>query len=282
MSKQKIGAIQVFLAALCWSFSGVFSKWLPWSAFTIIGMRSITALVALGVTRKSFKVRMSKGNILGALGMCLTSVLLLMSMKLTTSANAIVLQYAMPVVVIGLCWIVYKQKPTAKDVVTSVFVLCGVILCSWKGLTEGGGRLLGDILGLLSAFTYALVFFCAKLPDTDACEYSYLGAIMCLPFSLYAFFDPNMTTEPVHFLGIAAMGLCLAGGYFFISLSLKNVSPVTSALLANLEPVLNPIWVFLFVGENPGRMSIIGAAVVIITVTVYSLIKDKKQDAGNA
>ena len=173
MSKQKIGAIQVFLAALCWSFSGVFSKWLPWSAFTIIGMRSITALVALGITRKSFKVRMSKGNILGALGMCLTSVLLLMSMKLTTSANAIVLQYAMPVVVIGLCWIVYKQKPTAKDVITSVFVLCGVILCSWKGLTEGGGRLLGDILGLLSAFTYALVFFCAKLPDTDACEYSY-------------------------------------------------------------------------------------------------------------
>ena len=105
---------------------------------------------------------------------------------------------------------------------------------------------------------------------------------MCLPFSLYAFFDPNMTTEPVHFLGIAAMGLCLAGGYFFISLSLKNVSPVTSALLANLEPVLNPIWVFLFVGENPGRMSIIGAAVVIITVTVYSLTKDKKQDTGNA
>ena len=114
MNKRTIGAIQVFLAALCWSFSGVFSKWLPWSAFTIIGMRSITAVIALGISNKSFKVRLSKGNILGALGMCLTSVLLLAAMKLTTSANAIVLQYAMPVVVIGMCWVVYRQKPSAK------------------------------------------------------------------------------------------------------------------------------------------------------------------------
>ena len=139
MNKRTIGAIQVFLAALCWSFSGVFSKWLPWSAFTILGMRSFTAVLALGLTRKSFKVRMSKGNILGALGMCITCVLFLSAMNLTSAANAIVLQYAMPVVVIGLCWLVFKQKPTIKDVVTSVFVLCGVILCSWKGLTEGGG-----------------------------------------------------------------------------------------------------------------------------------------------
>lgn len=277
MNKRTIGAIQVFLAALCWSFSGVFSKWLPWSAFTILGMRSFTAVLALALTRKSFKVPMTKGNILGALGMCVTCVLFLSAMKLTSAANAIVLQYAMPVVVIALCWIVFKQKPTAKDIITSVFVLAGVVLCSWKGLTEGGGKLTGDILAILSAFTYALVFFCARLPGTDTHAYSYLGAIMCTPFSIYAFFDPGMTTEPIHFLGIAAMGLCLAGGYFFISLSLKNVSPVTSALLANLEPVLNPIWVFIFVGENPGRMSIIGAAVVIITVTIYSLIKDKKK-----
>ena len=282
MNKRKIGAIQVFLAALCWSFSGVFTKWLPWSSFTIIGMRSFTAMLALAISRKSFKVRLSKGNILGALGMSLTSILFLTATKFTSSANAIVLQYAMPVVVIALCWIVFKQKPSAKDVVTSVFVLCGVILCSWKGLTEGGGKLLGDILGLLSAFSYALVFFCAKLPNTDAREYSYLGAIMCLPFSLYAFFDPNMTVQPIHLLGVAAMGLCLAGGYFFISLSLKNVSPVTSALLANLEPVLNPIWTFLFIGENPGKMSIIGAAMVIITVTVYSLLKDKKKNIDAA
>lgn len=282
MNKQKIGAIQVFLAALCWSFSGVFTKYLPWSSFTIIGMRSFTAVLALGLSRKSFKVRLSKGNILGALGMSATCVLFLTATKFTSSANAIVLQYAMPVVVIALCWMVYKQKPSVKDVVTSVFVLCGVILCSWEGLTGGGGKLLGDMLGLLSAFTYALVFFCAKLPNTDAREYSYLGAIMCLPFSAYAFFDPKMTVEPVHLLAVAVMGLCLAGGYFFISLSLKNVSPVTSALLANLEPVLNPIWVFLFIGENPGRMSILGAAVVIITVTVYSLLKDKKQGGESA
>lgn len=280
MSKQKIGALEVFLAALCWSFAGVFCKWLPWSSFTIIGMRSITAALVLGLSRKSFKTRLSRGNWLGALGMSATSVLFLSATKLTSSANAIVLQYAAPAVVIALCWIVFGQKPSGRDILVAALVLCGVVLCSWKGLSEGGGRLLGDILGILSALTYSLVFFCAKLKDANALDYNYLGALLCLPFSLYAFFDPNMTMKFTHLLAIAAMGLCLAGGYYFISRSLTRVSPITSALLANLEPVLNPIWVFLFLGEDPGRMSVIGSAVVILTVTVYSLTKDKKQASG--
>ena len=277
MRKQKIGALQVLMGAICFSFAGVFTKWLPWSSWTLIGMRSITCALLLGLTRKSFKPRISKGVLLGAVGMAVTGILFITATKLTSAANAIVLQYAMPIVVIGLCWLVYKQKPSRTDSITAVCVLAGVILCSWEGITGGGGKLTGDLLALASAVSYSLVFFCARLPGTNALDYTYLGALMTLPFCIFACFDPAVSAEPVHWLAVAAMGMCLGGGYFFISRSLSNVHPVTSALIANLEPVLNPLWVFLFLGEDPGVYTIVGMVVVIVAVSIYSVVGLKEK-----
>ena len=76
----------------------------------------------------------------------------------------------------------------------------------------------------------------------------------------------------VHWLTAIALGFCLAGGYFFISKSMRNVSPVSAALLSNLEPILNPVWAFLLVGERPGRLTVVGAAIVLAAATVYALL----------
>ncbi len=270
MSKSRLGALQVALAAVSWSFAGVFSKSLPWNAFTTNGMRSLIAALLLALARGTPKVKLTKGTLLGAAGVAATSVLYMAATKLTTSANAIVLQYAMPVFVILFSWIFYGQRPSAKHVVIAAFIMAGVVLCSWDGLR--GGNPLGDALAILSAVTFALVFFCARLPGADPRDYSYVGMILCAPFALCAFSDPGMSADPVHWLIALGLGVCLAGGYFFISRSMNNVSPISAALLANLEPILNPIWVFLFVGERPDPLTILGAGIVLVTATIYSLL----------
>ena len=270
MSKSRLGALQVALAAVCWSFAGVFSKSLTWNAFTTNGVRSLIAALLLAFARGTPKVRLTRGTALGAVGVALTSLLFMMANKLTTSANAIVLQYAMPVFVILFSWLFYGQKPGARQLVIAAFIMAGVVLCGWDGLS--GGNLLGDALALLSAVTFAMVFFCARMPGADPRDYSYLGLICCTPFALFGFFDPAMSANPAHWLIVLGMGFCLAGGYYFISLSMNNVSPISAALLANLEPILNPIWVFLFLGERPGALTIAGAAIVLVTATIYSLL----------
>ena len=80
-----------------------------------------------------------------------------------------------------------------------------------------------------------------------------------------------MTGAPAHWLAMLAMGGCLAMGYYLISLGMAKTSPVSAALLANLEPVLNPVWVFVFLGEAPGVLTIVGAGIVLVAATVYSL-----------
>ncbi len=277
MNKNRLGALQVAAAAVSWSFAGVLGKSLPWNSFTINGMRSLVAALLLALARGTPKVRLTRGTLLGALGVALTSVLFMAATKLTSSANAIVLQYAMPVFVILFSWLFFGQKPSPRHLVIAAFIMAGVILCSWDGLT--GGNPLGDGLAILSAVTFSLVFFCARMPGADPRDYSYLGMVLCAPFALNAFFDPAVSLrQPLHWLIALGLGVCLAGGYFFISKSMSNVSPISAALLANLEPILNPVWVFLFLGEQPGALTILGSAIVLVTATVYSLLPAREGD----
>ena len=246
------------LSMLIFGTVGILRRYLPLSS----GL--------LAFARGTPKVRFTKGTLLGAGGVALTSILYIAATKLTTSANAIVLQYAMPVFVILFSWICFGQRPTAKHLVIAAFILAGVVLCSWDGLS--GGNVLGDGIALLSAVTYALVFFCARIPGADPRDYSYLGMVFCAPFALSACFDPGVSPNPLHWLIALGLGLCLAGGYFFISRSMANVSPISAALLANLEPILNPLWVLIFLGERPGPLTLVGSAIVLVTATAYSLL----------
>ncbi|MCQ2436773.1 MAG: DMT family transporter [Clostridia bacterium] len=269
MSENRKGALFVALAAISWSFAGVLCKYLPWSSLTLNGFRNLVATILLIISRGTWKVKLSKGNCLGALGVMGTSLTFMLSTKITSAANAIVIQYAMPVFVVLFCWLFYKQVPTKGNIITVLVILFGVFLCSAEGM--GNGAIVGDLLALVSAVTFALVFFCSKLPDTDAQSYSYLGLILGIPFSLAAFWDPNFVIAPQYVLSVVGMGFALAFGYIFIAKGLSRTSPLTAAILANIEPVLNPVWVFLFLGDAPGVLTIVGAAIVLITATIYSV-----------
>ena len=274
----KKGMLYVAMGAVSWSFAGVLCKFIPWNPFTINGIRSLFAAILMAILRKGVKVRLTRGNILGALGVSVTCILYMIALKFTTAANAIVLQYAMPVFVIAFCWISYKQKPGMSNIVTAAFVIFGVILCSWEGITGqagGSNHAFGDGIALLSAVTFSLVFFCSRLPDADSQEYSYLGLVMCTPFALYAFFDSSMTVESAHWGAAVLLACALGFGYFFMAKGMKSVTPISAALISNLEPILNPIWVFMFMGENPGALTIVGAVIVLTAATVYTLFGNK-------
>lgn len=267
--KDKKGILLVVLAALSWSVAGVLGKYTTWSPLATAGMRAIVAAIIMAIVRGGIKIKITKGNLLGAFGCAATSILFIIANKLTTSANAIVLQYAMTAVVILLNWLVYRQKPTKRDAFTCVCVITGVALCSADELSGGG--MLGNLLAIITAFTFALVFFCSRMPDANATDYNFLGILLCTPFVLFAFGDAGATLTTSNILAQLGMGLGLSGGYIFISKGMKTVSPLSAAITSNIEPVLNPLWVFIFLGEAPGILAIVGAVIVLGTVTWYSL-----------
>lgn len=261
----------VATAGLCWSFAGLLSKFAPWSALSLVGFRALLAVLMLGGIRRSFRPVHSVGNWLGGIGVIGSAILFIYANKLTSAANAIVLQYAMPAVVVVLQAVLFRVIPKKKDVIAVVLVIAGVFLCFYQGL--GGGTFVGDLLALLSSVTWAMVFLVIRMPNVDAMSYAYMGNLLGCGFLLAMPFDPGIGVGgSAGWLAATAMGLCLGAGYLCFGKGLgAGLSPTVAAIVANVEPILNPTWVFLFLGENPGALAILGAVIVLATVTWHSV-----------
>lgn len=276
------GPLFVVLSAVAWSFSGVLSQGLMWNGFTKTGVRGIVASLIFAAFRKSFKVKITFGLVLGALGVALTSLLYMSATLYTSASNAIVLQYSMPAYVILLNLLVFHQKPRLRDIITVVFVMLGVVLCCMEGLRGDKDSMFGNLLGLLSGLTFALVFFASRLPGCDSISYSYFGNVLSIVMAVSLFFDPNVHFVPTEtytssmiamdFTKGILLGVSLGLGYLFFSLGIKRTSAVSAAIITNLEPVLNPVWVFVFMGVQPGIFGILGALIVLLTVTLHSIV----------
>ena len=265
----RIGTLFAILSALCWSFTGVLGKRMAWDAISILGSRGLIAALFLGWNRGGFFLKPSKATWLGAFGVVGTSVFYLSALSLTTAANAIALEYAMPAFVILLCWMFYHKLPRREEIITTICVFLGVLLCTIQGMRVGSVG--GDLLALASGLAFALVFFCSRLPNTKQEDYAYLGNLISALFVIHMFFDPNVGKNPMDWFYGFLMGLAQTGGYFFFCKATSRIQPLTAAITSNIEPVLNPIWVFLFIGETPGLLSILGAVIVLTTVTIYSI-----------
>lgn len=275
------GAALVMLGGAVWSVTGLLSKWVPWSPFTIIGLRSLLAYIAFGLWRGTFRLRFGKGVWLGAAGMALTSALFILANKMTTAANAVVLHYVSPIVVIFAAWAVYGNRPKRSDILAAALALLGIVLCFLGGLKSGG--LMGDFIAVLSAFTFAMVFFASRMEGTDAADFSILGSLISCVFLLYIPFDQSLRLDAPSVVGMLLLGASQAGGYIFLTMGMrKGVHPVTASLMTTVEPVLSPLWVFLVLGEFPGTLSLIGAALVILSVTGYGIYQSRGAAAPSA
>jgi drug/metabolite transporter (DMT)-like permease len=270
----------IVLAGVFWSFGGVLSKYTAWNALTLSGIRSLIGMILLGIMRKSFRIVHQKATWIGAFGVVMTSVLFMMANKLTSAANAIVLQYAMPIFVVVYQAVVKGQKSTFREGLTILVVLLGVVLCFCQGFT--GGSLLGNVLALCSALSWAIVFIAAREPGCDAMNYSFQGNLLGCLLLINAPFDEKVGfSSPIPWLVAAALGICLGMGYLCFSLGMRSgVSSVTAAIVANIEPILNPTWCFLMLGEYPGHLSMAGALIVLLAVTAYSISSGRKYQSA--
>jgi len=283
--KDRSGPIFIALASVCWSFGGVFIKFIPWGAMSIVGLRAFLAAIVFVIYRRSFKIELTTGNILTAVCLSATTILYVFANKLTTAAAAILLQFTGPVFIILIYLIFYKRKPTISAVVAVVLTLLGMLLFFADSLDSGG--LLGNVLALLSGLSMAGVYVCNKRPDTKPENALFLGFMInsCigLPFAFFEVTADVSAWIAVLFLGIVQVGFA----YVFFSKGIKKTSALLACLTSTIEPILNPIWVLL-AGlwgilpelEIPGQYALAGGAVIILTVVGYNIWVERS--AGTA
>lgn len=265
------GLAYVLISAVCFSLAGVLIKVIPWNPISINGARCIFAIIPmylyLRATGRRFHV--NKQIIGGAILDFAMLETFVIANKLTTAANAIVLQFTEPVWVILLAWIIFRSRPRTSAVAASIVVIAGIVCFFLDSLSAGG--VLGNVLAIASGLAYAGVFLLKESPKCDFECAATLGFAACFVVGIPFYAQETVFSLDI-LLAIMALGIAQLGlAYFFLSKGLDVVSPVTASLTSTIEPLLNPILVAIVVGETIGPLSIFGAVLVIGAATAYNV-----------
>lgn len=267
----------MLLAAACmWSLGGVLIKLVTWHPVAIAGMRSLIGAVLIGILlRTQLRFSWSWIELGAALAYAGTVVLFVIANKLTSAANAIFLQYTAPLYVILFSPVFLGEKAQRRDWLTLLIMLGGMLLFFIDELTADG--YLGNVIALLSGLCFAwLTLLLRRQKDGSALPSLFLGnalaAIIGLPFILTSQMPDSSSWIGLILLGVVQLGL----PYILYALALRHIHAIEGILIPMAEPVLNPIWVFLIIGEQPTLHTILGGAIILGAVVFrarYQAIK---------
>jgi drug/metabolite transporter (DMT)-like permease len=235
-------------AAILWSLAGVLIKWVSLPALAVAGFRSAIALPVLLLFFGRRAVNFSVSQLIGGVCYAAMVILFVSATKLTTSGNAILLQYTAPLYVALLSGWLLKEKTRWFDWAAIVAVLCGMSLFFIEKLSVDG--LTGNILAVLSGVAFASLIIAMRRqknasPAGSAILGNLLTVMICLPWMVQS---PPGGADWIGllFLGVFQLGL----SYACYVVAIKKVSAMEGILIPFLEPLLNPLWTLLFMGER--------------------------------
>ena len=298
------GVLFAMGAALTWSSGGVGIKLLPLAPLSIAGFRSLFALPILasalllfgGPVRSAalYRFALRQPSVwAAAVAYALCVTLFVFATKLTTAANAILLQYSAPIFVALLSWPLLGERVRSLDWLAVLGCLAGVGWCFADQLAVTGG--VGNVIALGSGLAYGMLPLLWRLqlrrppvgsdpPDADYGRYlpqvslvlgNALSALVSLPWMLQGPPQSGGAWLGLFLLGTVQIGLA----YLLYGAAVRRLRAVECLLAATLEPILNPVWVALWAHELPGAATLLGGGVILTTVVVHALLVSRTDGA---
>lgn len=265
---------------LLWSTGGLFIKLTSLDAYQVTFFRSLFAAITVLIITWRNGLRINAFGILATLIYSTLLFLFVWATKHTTAANAIFLQYTAPIYILILAPFVIGEKFHIRDLATVVFCIAGMSLFFVGDLTIGDIQ--GNIAALGSGIFLGLYIMLLRHPKamgmsgTITVIYgNFLLAIVTLPSGFAAI--PTITLKDilaVGFLGVFQIGISYI---LFIKGVRMGTRPLDASIIGFIEPLLNPVWVFLFVGERPSNWALLGGAIIVATVLVHTLIQSREK-----
>lgn len=279
MKKENVAILEMLACAALWSVAGILMKLVPWNAFAVSGMRSLIAGATIGAYMliKRFKLSINKKTIIAGILAGCTYTCFTCANKLTTAANAIVLQFVAPVFIVFYSAVLFKTKVKRADILVSACALFGIALFFLDQLQPG--YVLGNLVAILAGMFMAGMYM--SIGGLEA-EQRFSAVLIAQLFTFLIGLPFIITTKP-QFTPVATVSILVLGifqlglAYILYVKASKYCPPLACALLGAVEPLLNPVWVMIFDGERPGIFAFIGGIIVIASVTVWLIHGDKEK-----
>jgi DME family drug/metabolite transporter len=270
----------VLAAAVLWSTGGLFIKWTTLSAFELSFGRSLLGALTVALFTRREGFGLNRITVLASILYAALLLLFVLATKLTTAANAIFLQYTAPIYVLLLEPIFYKERFRRSDLAVVGACLAGMSLFFVGQLRPED--VLGNITALASGLCFA--FYILLLRHSRAREVNrassviYGNLLLVLVTALVVASDSAslkhiFQASAWDMLAVAYLGVIQIGvAYTLFTLGMaRGVRSLDAGIVGYVEPVLNPVWVFLILGERPSRWALVGGAIILAAVLSHTL-----------
>jgi len=267
-----------FLAAFLWSTGGIGIKSLSLNGFQVTAFRSFFAALALLPFFRMREIKWNKTLIGFLLAFSWMTTTFVVSTKLTTAANAIALQYTSVFWVFFIDEFPVKKTIPKEKIIPFILVLLGI----WFYMTEPdtGTNVLGNLLGLSSGLGFGIVVILLRrlsLHDGKSAICLANGVVFIILFPIIGFNLPDVKNVVFELSILIFLGVFqIATAYIVFSKALRSISALTGSFVALIEPILNPIWVYLFLKEVPTFHGILGWVCLMVSVFIYLLTLNQK------
>ena len=254
-------------------------------AYQVTFFRSLLAgLTVLIITRRN-GLRINAFGVMCSIIYATLLFLFVWATKHTTAANAIFLQYTAPVYILILAPFVIGEKFHLRDLATVIFCIAGMSLFFVGDLTIGDYQ--GNIAALGSGIFLGLYIMLLKHPRAVGMNSvitviygNFLLALLTLPSGIASVSTITLgDLGAVAFLGIFQIGISYI---LFIKGVTAGTRPLDASIIGFIEPLLNPVWVFIFVGERPSNWAVLGGLIIIATVIAHTFIQYRNRTEVSA
>ncbi len=264
------GRLLILFTGVLWSLGGVFIKSLELPPVVIAFYRSIFAslLFSLFVTRSGW--RLGVPLLVSVASYTATMSFFVWANKLTTAANAIVLQYTAPIFVFLFIRLWFHEPISRSNLLTLFLGMVGVTIIFSE--SRGQQDLQGVTVALFSGIVFSIYMVNLRfLKGINPLALTFVNNLVCsLALLPLAVTQLALSTDQI--LALAAMGVVQLGiPYFLFSKGLETISLQEASLIVLVEPVLNPVWVVLIVGEVPSGATLVGGSVILFSLALRYL-----------
>jgi DME family drug/metabolite transporter len=272
--------LYVLAAALLWSTGGLFIKWTNLSGLELSFYRSFFAVLTVAFFTRREGLGLNRISAVASLLYAALLILFVLATKKTTAANAIFLQYTAPVYLLILEPLIYKERFRIHDLLTVLICVGGMVLFFVGKLRPED--VAGNLLALASGVCFAVYVLMlrhskAKLVNraSSVIYGNLLAIIMTAPWGIAVLASlGRFDLLTVVFLGVFQLGLSYT--LFTYAMS-QGVRSLDAGIIGYIEPLLNPVWVFLVLGEKPSKWALVGGAIIITAVIVHMLVDARQK-----
>jgi drug/metabolite transporter (DMT)-like permease len=280
MNGEIVARLALLAAAALFSTGGLAIKLTELSGWQVSSFRSGLAalLIVLFVpaARQFFAWRIW----LVALPYAATFTLYVLGNKYTTAAHTIFLQSTAPLYLMILAPFVLREPAARRDLWFMAALAAGLVLLlasPGEPTSTAPDPLAGDLMAAGAGICWALTLLGLRWLARDdepksgtalaAVAAGNLVACLCGLVFVFPVGDTSLLDwSVVLWLGVFQVALA----YLLVTRALRRISALQASLLLLLEPVLNPLWVWLALGESPGVTALIGGTVIILATAVHT------------